>query len=69
VPQPDRSGQGLQPPPQSTPVSAPFSTPSLHVGAAHAPPAHTRDAQSAATAQAPSVGHPAHVPPQSVAVS
>jgi hypothetical protein len=38
---PDAQRAQLPLPPQSTSVSPPFCTPSLHVGAWHAPPEHT----------------------------
>jgi hypothetical protein len=49
VPQPTPVPQRAQvpPPPQSTPVSLPFLTPSLQVAAAHAPAVHTPLAQLA----------------------
>ena len=57
--------------PQSTVGSVPFSTPSLHVGAAHLCVArvHTRLAQSLATRQAARAAQPLQLPPQSTSVS
>jgi hypothetical protein len=57
--------------PQSTVGSVPFSTPSLHVGAAHlcVVRVHTRLAQSSATRQAARASHPLQLPPQSTSVS
>src|SRR4051794_23446325 len=54
------TAQPEQAPPQSTSVSAPFFTWSLHAGAAHTPFVHTRLAQSVPRAQrlpAAQVGH------------
>jgi hypothetical protein len=59
---------GGQPPPQSTSVSAPFFTWSVHEGGAHAF-AHTRDAQSFATRHSSFAGHATHEPPQSTSDS
>jgi hypothetical protein len=57
-------------PPQSTSVSVPFLTVSLHVGAWHCPALQTSLAQSAFTIQAADVGHDGHdPPPQSTSVS
>jgi hypothetical protein len=68
--QPPRSGHAPQvPPPQSTPVSVPFFTPSSHAGAWHAPPVHTPDWQSAPAWHVSPVAQPGHAPPQSFAVS
>jgi hypothetical protein len=56
--------------PQSTSVSLPFSTKSVHVGAWHVPPLHTALAQSPLPLQIwfePHFGHPP--PPQSTSVS
>jgi hypothetical protein len=63
------TGQGMQLPPQSTPVSLPFMMPSKQLGAAQAFPTQFPDRQSAATAHIspfPQAGHP---PPQSTSVS
>jgi hypothetical protein len=57
-------------PPQSTSVSVPFFTTSVHVGAWQMLPMHTPLAQSAATPQTLPAAHLAHVPPpQSTSVS
>jgi len=58
-------------PPQSTSVSVPFFTPSMHLGARQTLPVQTLDWQSVATAQALLVGQRLHVvlPPQSTSVS
>jgi hypothetical protein len=57
------------PPPQSTPVSFPLLTPSLHAAVRHVPPPQILLVQSVATAQALPGPQGAQVPPQSVAVS
>jgi hypothetical protein len=57
------------PPPQSTPVSAPFLTPSLHAAGWHVPSLQTPLVQSPPNVhvcESPQVGQE---PPQSVAVS
>jgi hypothetical protein len=63
----------LQLPPQSTAVSVPFFTPSLHVSAVHAPLVHlplAGSAQSALPEQPSPTGHfVAQEPPQSTSVS
>jgi hypothetical protein len=70
APQPPRFEQGRHvPPPQSTPVSAPFLTWSSHVAATQTFAVHTRDWQSAPAWHAAPSAQPAHVPPQSRAVS
>jgi hypothetical protein len=57
-------------PPQSTPLSPPFLTPSLQAGAWHTLPVHTPLEQSAATPQALPVAHfVLQLPPQSTSVS
>jgi hypothetical protein len=57
-------------PPQSTSVSVPFFTTSLHVGALHVPPVHTPFTQSLPVAQVLVSAHLPHVPPpQSMSVS
>jgi hypothetical protein len=57
-------------PPQSVPVSLPFFTPSVQVGAWHVAPEHTPLAQSLGMAQPPPAVHGAQIgPPQSVPVS
>jgi hypothetical protein len=48
---------GPQLPPQSTSVSSPFFTPSLHVGAWQPPTVHTPLAQSPPTSQGAPVAH------------
>jgi hypothetical protein len=61
---------GSQPPPQSTSVSIPFCTMSLHVGAWHIPPVHTPLAQSPAIRHIwPGAQSAMHEPPQSISVS
>jgi hypothetical protein len=57
--------------PQSVVGSVPFSTPSLHVAAAHlcVVIVHTELAQSLATRQAAKAAQPLQVPPQSTSVS
>ena len=61
--------------PQSVPVSSPFWTPSLQVGATHLPSEQTPLAQSAGSKQLRLSAHGAHPssskppPPQSMAVS
>jgi hypothetical protein len=69
--QPCRGGQAVQvPPPQSTPVSVPSSTPSLHVGTTQAWSMHAFAAQSRFRLHALPTEHPGHSPPpQSTAVS
>jgi hypothetical protein len=57
-------------PPQSTPVSAPFFTPSMHVGARQVFAVHTPLWQSVGTPHGELLGHlPQSGPPQSTAVS
>jgi hypothetical protein len=61
-------------PPQSTPLSRPLKTPSLHVGAAQTPPVHTPSRQSRATRQRLPSAQGLQmcamlVPPQSTSVS
>ncbi len=58
-----------QPPPQSTSVSAPFSTLSLQVGAWHTLFVHTADWQSAPMMQPSPSAQPGQTPPQSTSVS
>jgi hypothetical protein len=61
---------GLVLPPQSTPVSLSFFTPSWSVGAWQVPPLHTLLWQSLATLQVSPLGHGLQVgPPQSTSVS
>ena len=55
--------------PQSVPLSAPFFTPSVQLGAWHVPPEQLLLAQSVAVVQVMPVAHPVHVPPQSTADS
>jgi hypothetical protein len=66
-------GDAAQEPPQSVPVSVPFFTPSLQVGAAQAPLAHTPLAQLApAPVPLPHIfpfAQGGHDPPQSTSVS
>src|SRR4051812_8667208 len=50
-------------PPQSTSASPPFFTPSVHVGVAQPPPAHTPLAQSAGIAQCFPSAQAGHAPP------
>jgi hypothetical protein len=58
------------PPPQSTPVSAPSRTPSVHEGAAQRPLTHEPTTQSLPTRQARPSAQGAQVPPpQSTSVS
>src|SRR4051812_34834636 len=57
------------PPPQSTSVSTPFFTVSVHVGLAHLPPLQTPLTQSAPLPQPSPSAHGAHEPPQSRSVS
>jgi hypothetical protein len=58
------------PPPQSTSVSAPFFTASVHVGAAQVPPVQILLWQSVAAVQVAPLPQAAHVPPpQSMPVS
>jgi hypothetical protein len=64
------AAQPGQAPPQSTSVSLPFFTVSVHVGAMHFDAAHTPDAQSSGTAQARlSPQRVVHELPQSTSVS
>ncbi len=56
-------------PPQSTDLSTPFSTPSLHTGAWQTAPSHTPLAQSAALPHASPSPHGEHEPPQSAPLS
>jgi hypothetical protein len=66
------SPQPAQPPPQSTSVSSPFLTPSLHAAAAHFFAVHlplAGSAQSASFAQAACTAQPPQLPPQSTSVS
>ncbi len=57
-------------PPQSTPTSFPFFTPSLQVGSSQSPSAsHTRLSQSPPNEQGCPAGQPVQGPPQSVPVS
>src|SRR5262245_34088579 len=58
-------------PPQSTPVSAPFCTASVHVGAWQVSERalHTPSAQSAPVLQSSPTLQPGHVPPQSTSLS
>ncbi len=51
------------------PVSVPFLTASVQLGAAHLPPVHTPLAQSAGLEQLLSVPQGAQVPPQSTSAS
>ena len=60
---------GQVPPPQSTAVSVPFFTASLHVAAWQTFPVHTPLLQSEATLHTLPALHPGQLPPQSVAVS
>jgi hypothetical protein len=59
----------LQSPPQSTSVSLPLSTPSMHVGAWHDAPPHTPLVQSALITHCFPSPHGAQEPPQSTSVS
>jgi hypothetical protein len=56
-------------PPQSTPVSPAFFTPSLHAAATHTPAVQTALSQSAPEMHLRPVPHLLHTPPQSVSVS
>jgi hypothetical protein len=60
-----------QPAPQSGPVSSPFWTPSLHVGAWHSPPQHTPEMQSSGKPHPSPSGHRVGQlgAPQSIAVT
>ena len=60
---------GEHPPPQSTPVSAPLPTPSVHAGAAQDPAPQTAEAQSSPPAQWAPGGQGAQEPPQSTSDS
>lgn len=65
-----RSQHGEQDPPQSIPVSSPFSFPSTHVGASQAPFRQTSLVQSEGFRQPAPVEQRGHVgPPQSIPVS
>ena len=57
------------PPPQSTSVSFPFDTPSLHDGATHTRPRQAMLVQSLAFAHFLPSPHAIHTPPQSTSVS
>jgi hypothetical protein len=57
------------PPPQSTSLSAPFCTPSLHEGIAQVPPTHTWLVQSDAIEQLFPGAQAGQVLPQSTSVS
>jgi hypothetical protein len=57
------------PPPQSTPVSAAFFTPSAQLAGWQMFPVHTPLWQSAAVPQPALDGHAAQLPPQSTSVS
>jgi hypothetical protein len=62
--------QALQLPPQSTSVSVPFFTPSLHETGEHKPPAHAPLVQSVTLPQRRPLAHFGHVlPPQSTSLS
>jgi hypothetical protein len=63
------SWQAGHDPPQSTSLSLPFFTASVHVGAAQRPLTQTPDAQSFPAWQLAPGAHAAHAPPQSTAVS
>jgi hypothetical protein len=69
--QPVPSAHGPQvPPPQSTPLSAPFLIPSLQAAAWQSPPTHTPLVQSLAALHAPPTAQGAQAgPPQSTPVS
>src|SRR5688572_10727603 len=68
--QPPPATQAGQVPPQSTSVSEPFNTPSLHRVSRQMPPAQNPVVQSRGTRHAPGGGQGAHVlPPQSTSVS
>ena len=58
-----------QEPPQSLPVSCPFWTPSLQLGALHPAYQQTPLSQSVPLLQGELSGHALHPPPQSLAVS
>jgi hypothetical protein len=64
-----QAGQPESAPPQSTSVSVPFRTLSVHVRAAQAPPTQTRLAQSPPALHFWAVAQPAQGPPQSTSVS
>src|SRR5688500_323162 len=57
------------PPPQSSPVSAPFLTLSLHDAGWQMESVHTPLSQPAASTHGESAGHGAQSPPQSIAIS
>ena len=64
------SQEGQPAPPQSTPVSVPFFTPSVQEGGWHVPLEHTRPRQSVPMAHCCTVPHEGHEPPpQSTSVS
>jgi hypothetical protein len=56
-------------PPQSSPVSLPFLTPSSHAGEAHTPSSHRLELQSVAPLQSEPALHGKHAPPQSTSDS
>jgi hypothetical protein len=60
---------GLHTSPQSTPVSLPFFTPSMQVGAEHSSAPQTPDAQSVGTTHCSPIGQGVHEPPQSTSLS
>ena len=63
----DAKGPKAHPPPQSTPVSVPFVTPSVHVATRHDCSTHTPLWQSLGPAHIVPSGHFAHTaPPQSM---
>jgi hypothetical protein len=61
--------QGVQAPPQSTSVSLPLRTVSLHAGAEQIASLHTPEPQSPPKPHPAPSGQPGHEPPQSVSVS
>ncbi len=69
VRQPTPNPHGGQLPPQSTPVSLPFCTLSVHEGATHTPPEQTLSLQSLPVRQPLPSAHGGHEPPQSTSVS
>jgi hypothetical protein len=57
------TSQGVQAPPQSTSVSLPFFTMSVHDAATQTPLSHTLLVQSPGAMHVPPVAHGAHFPP------